>query len=160
MSSLSPSTRKLIGPGVRNFDSGVGDREKRNAVSSGTYAKSAQNPAIKKTISSSANKLLAKSSPLDRVWDIGLRVYVPGPTTLARGEENFLGEAISAFAKPFPAMRPGRRTRPPLVGTAPALRTQEPINLVRAAARPLTSVSVRKASNSAFPTYFSDSLAN
>ena len=39
MSSPSPSTRKRIGRGVRNFDSGVGDREKPNAVLSGTYAK-------------------------------------------------------------------------------------------------------------------------
>ena len=39
MSSLSPSTRKRIGRRVRNFDSGVGDREKQNAVLSGTYAK-------------------------------------------------------------------------------------------------------------------------
>ena len=40
MSSLSPSTRKRIARGVRNFDSGVGDREKQNAVLSGTYTKS------------------------------------------------------------------------------------------------------------------------
>ena len=38
MSSPSQSTRKRIGRGVRNFDSGVGDREKKNAVLSGTYA--------------------------------------------------------------------------------------------------------------------------
>ena len=43
-----PSTRKRIGRGVRNFDSAVGDREKQNAVLSGTYAKFSQNPAIKK----------------------------------------------------------------------------------------------------------------
>ena len=48
MSSPSPSTRIHIGRGVRNFDSGAGDREKQNAVSSGTYAKFTQNPAIKK----------------------------------------------------------------------------------------------------------------
>ena len=46
MSSPSPSTRKRIGRGVRNFVSGVGDREKPNAVLSGTYAKFTQNPAI------------------------------------------------------------------------------------------------------------------
>ena len=37
------------------------------------------------------------------------------------------------FAKLFATMRPGRCTRPPLVGSAPALRVQEPRNLVRAA---------------------------
>ena len=45
----SPSIRKRIGRGVRNFDSGVGDREKQNAEVSGTYAKFTQNPAIKKS---------------------------------------------------------------------------------------------------------------
>ena len=48
MSSPSPSTRKGIGRGVRNFESGVGDREKQNAVLSGTYAKFKHNPAMKK----------------------------------------------------------------------------------------------------------------
>ena len=36
MSSPRPSTRKRIGRGVRNFDSAVGNREKENAVLSGT----------------------------------------------------------------------------------------------------------------------------
>ena len=49
MSSLSPSTRKRIGRRVRNFESGVGDREKQNALLSGTYDKSTQNPDIKKS---------------------------------------------------------------------------------------------------------------
>ena len=31
MASPSPSTRKRIGRGVRNFDSGVGDRDKQDA---------------------------------------------------------------------------------------------------------------------------------
>ena len=47
MSSLRPSTRKRIGRGVRDFDSAVEDREKQNAVLSGTYAKFTQNHAIK-----------------------------------------------------------------------------------------------------------------
>ena len=49
MSSPSPSTPKRIGRGVRNFASGVGDREKQIAVLSGTYAKFTQNPAHKKS---------------------------------------------------------------------------------------------------------------
>ena len=49
MSSPSPSTHIRIGRGVRNFDSGAGDREKQNAVLCGTYAKFTQNPAIKKS---------------------------------------------------------------------------------------------------------------
>ena len=49
MSSPSPSTSKRIGRGMRNFDSGVGDREKQNAVLSGTFYKFTPNLAIKKS---------------------------------------------------------------------------------------------------------------
>ena len=48
MSSPSPSTRKRIGRGARNFYSGVGDREKQNPVLSDTYAKFTHNQAIEK----------------------------------------------------------------------------------------------------------------
>ncbi len=46
MSFPSLSTRKRIGRGVRNIDSGVGDRETKNAVLSGPYAKFTENPDI------------------------------------------------------------------------------------------------------------------
>ena len=63
------------------------------------------------------------------------------------GERNhFLGEALSAVRETICDNDLGRRTHPPLVGSAPALRTQEPRNLVRAAAEPLTAASARKAS--------------
>ena len=48
ISSPNPITRERIGRGVRNFDSGVGDRKKQNAVLSGNYAKSTQNSAIRR----------------------------------------------------------------------------------------------------------------
>ena len=48
MWSPSPDTRKRIGRGVHNFDSGVWDREKQNAVLSGTYVKFTQNPTVNK----------------------------------------------------------------------------------------------------------------
>ena len=159
MSSPSPSTR--IGRGVRNFDSGVGDREKQNAVLSGTYAKFTQNPAMKNHFLSSDNKLLTESSPLDPVRGIGLRAYGPRANNLCQGKEKtYSVRHFLPFAKLFATMRPGRRTWLPLVGSAPALRMQEPRNLVRAAVEPLTSASARRASPSAFLTYFSGALAN
>ena len=45
--SPDPSTHKRIGRGVPNFDSAVGDREKQDAVLSGTCAKFTQNTAMK-----------------------------------------------------------------------------------------------------------------
>ena len=160
MSSPSPSTRKRIGRGVRNFDSSVGGREKRDAVLSGTYVKFTQNPAMNNPLLGSDNKILVESSPLDPVWGIGLRVDGPRANNPCQGR----GKTCSVrhflpFAKLFATMRPGRRTRPPLVGSAPALRMQEPRNLVRAATGPLTAASARKTSLSAFPTDFSGALS-
>ena len=112
--STSPSTRKRIGRGVRNFDSGAGDREKQNAVLSGAYAKFTQNPAIKKHLLSSDNKLLAESSPLDPVWGIGLRADDPRANNPCQWREKTCSvRHFLLFAKLFATVRPGRRTRLP-----------------------------------------------
>ena len=49
MSLPSPGARKRIGRGVRNFDSGVRDRENQNAVLSEIYNKFMQYSAIKQS---------------------------------------------------------------------------------------------------------------
>ena len=74
--------------------------------------------------------------------------------------KNLLGEALSAVREAIRDSETGSAHPPSLVGSAPALRLQEPRNLVRAAAGPLTAASVRNASPSEFPTYFSGALAN
>ena len=56
MSSPDPSTHKRIGGGVRKFDSAAWDREKKNAVLSGNYAKFTQNPAMEHHLLSTGNK--------------------------------------------------------------------------------------------------------
>ena len=107
--SLSPSTRKRIGRGVRNFESGVGDRGKQNAVLSGTYAKFTQNPAIKSHLLSSDNKFLAESSPLDPVWGIGLRADDPRVNNPCQwGVKISSVRHFLPFAKLLPTTRPGR----------------------------------------------------
>ena len=74
--------------------------------------------------------------------------------------KNLLGEALSAVREAIRDNSPGRRTRSPLIGSAPELRMQEPRFIVNAAAWPLTAASARNASPSAFPTFFSSVLAN
>ena len=159
MSWPSPSTRKRIGRGVRNLDSGVGDREKQNAVLSGIYAKFTQNPDINNYLLSSDNKRLAESSPLDPVWGTGVRVDGPRADNPCqeKGKRCSVRHSL-LFAKLFTTMRPGRRTRPPLVCSVHALQMQESRNLVRAAAGPLTAASAHEAFPSVFPTYFSARL--
>ena len=55
MLSPDPNAHKRIGRGVRNFDSAAWDREKQNAVLSGTHAKFTQNPAMKNHLLSTGN---------------------------------------------------------------------------------------------------------
>ena len=126
-----------------------------------TYAKFSQNPGIKNNLLSFDNKFLAEFSPLDPVWDIGLRADDPRVNNPCqwRAKIRRVRHALP-FTKLFVAVRPGRRTRPPLVGSAPAKRPQEPGNLVRAVVGPLTVASIRNASPSEFPTYLSGALAN
>ena len=71
-----------------------------------------------------------------------------------------LGEALSAVRETIRDNDPGRRTWPPIVGSAPALRKCKNQGTSSTAAEPLTAASARKASPSSFPTYFSDALVN
>ena len=152
MSLPSPSTRKRIGRGVRNFDSGIGDRETKNAVLSDIYPKFTQNPALNNHLLSYDNKILAESSPPDPVWGIGLRAADPRANNPCQGRgQTFSVRHFLPSAKIFATVRP---SRPPLVGSAPALRVHERRNLVRAAAGPLRAASARTASPSEFPTYY------
>ena len=150
MSSLTLNTRERIARDVRKLDSEFGDRERQTAVLS-IHAESGRK---KNHRFGSNNKRLAESRPLDLVWDIGLRADGP------RARNTCQVRHVLSFTQIFATMRPGRRTRPPLVGSAPALRMQEPINFVRAVAGSLTAASARKASPSAFPTHVSGALAN
>ena len=101
-----------------NFDSAVWDREKKNAVLAGTYAKFTQNPAMKNHLLSTGNKRLAEDSPLGPVWGSGLWADDPR----ANGPRQWRGKICSVrrflpFAKQF-----AKRDR---VGT-PGLHTPVP----------------------------------
>ena len=64
---------------------------------SGNYAKFTQKLAMKHHLLSTGNKRLAEASPLDPVWDIGLRADDPraNDSRQWRGK-HLLGEALSA----------------------------------------------------------------
>ena len=108
-----------MGRGVRNFDSAVWDRTKRNAVLAGTYAKFTHNPALKNHLLSTGNKLLAKACPLDPVWDIGLRAEDPRASEPRQWSGTIFPVWHSLLlTPPFAKVRPGRHTRPPLADSA------------------------------------------
>ena len=155
-SSADPSTHKRIRRGVRNFDSAVWNREKPNAMLSDTYhIKSTQNPAMKKHLLSTGNKLLAEASRLGLVWGISLRA--DGPMAHASGGGKFKFCSVThflPFTKQFAKERPGRHTRRPLVGSALTARMQEPNKFVSVAAGLLTTASARNDPSSEFSTYY------
>lgn len=97
MSSPDLTTHERINKCVRNFDSAVYHKEKQTAVFSGTYVKFTQQPATKKHLLSTGNKMLAEASPLDPVWDIDFREDVPRTNNPCQWVvENLHGEAHSA----------------------------------------------------------------
>ena len=82
MTSPSPTIRTRIGRSVRNYDSGVGDREKQTAVLSGTYPiNSRRFQPYKYHRLSSDIKRLAEFFPLDPMWGIGPRADGPRANT-------------------------------------------------------------------------------
>ena len=102
ISSPDPSAHKRIGRGVRIFDSAVWDREKQNAVLSGTYAKFTRNPAMKNHLLSTGNKHLDEAIPLDPVWGIVLRAGDPRTNDPFQWRGNFfLGKGLSAVREAF-----------------------------------------------------------
>ena len=122
MSTPDPSTLKRVSRGVRNFDPPVWDREKLSAVLAGTYANFLPNPRMKLHLLSTGNTRLAEASPLDPVWGISLRADDPEPRTHTSGEEIVCSvRQFLPFAKQFATARPGRHTRPTLVGSAAPL---------------------------------------
>ena len=110
----------------------LGTGRSKTPVLSGTYAKFTQNPAIRYHLLSSNNKIQAESSPLDPVWSIGLQTgdFRANNPCLWRGQICSV-RYLLPFPKIFATVRPGRRTRPHLVGSAPALRMKSPRSLVR-----------------------------
>ena len=89
LSSPERSTHELIGRGVPNFDSAVGDRGRQNAVLSGTYARFTQNQAMKKHLLSSDNTFWLKAALWIQCGALVFGRMISEPTTHASGEEKF-----------------------------------------------------------------------
>ena len=132
--SPDPSAHKRIGRGGRNFDSAAWDREKQNAMLSGTYARFTQNPAMKHHLLSTGNKRLAEACPLDPVRALVSGRMIPEPKAHASGEGKFCSvRRFLQFAKKFATLRPGWHTRPPFVGSVFPRKCWNTRKFVRAA---------------------------
>ena len=86
---------KQYGREVRIFDFAVWERERENIVVVGSYAKFAQNPAMRTHLLDTGDKLLAEASPYDLIWDIGYRAEaIPARQPPLWCDSNLLGKGL------------------------------------------------------------------
>lgn len=90
-----PRDAKQLGRSVRKFDNDIWDKHKFAYVIEGNIAKFQQNPAIKKFLLSTGNKVLVESSPVDFIWGVGLHATNPAINDPKKWKgENLLGFAL------------------------------------------------------------------
>jgi ribA/ribD-fused uncharacterized protein len=70
--ATQPREIKSLGREVKYFDSNAWDKVKYSIVLNGSFYKFTQNDAMMKILISTGNKILVESSPLDKIWGIGL----------------------------------------------------------------------------------------
>lgn len=72
LGSNSAAKAKKLGRLVHNFDSNVWTEHAFGIVKQGSIYKFGQNPALKKFLLQTGERVLVEASPLDNIWGIGL----------------------------------------------------------------------------------------
>lgn len=72
MESHDPMTIKKLGRKVRDFNADVWEKNCREIVRKGNFAKFSQNPKLKEYLLDTGDKILVEASPKDTIWGIGL----------------------------------------------------------------------------------------
>lgn len=95
MSTSNPKEQKNLGRQVKNFDFHVWDKNCRDIVFKGNFAKFSQHEDLKKILIDTANKEIVEASPYDKIWGIGLSECDPRVTDKSQWNgKNWIGEAI------------------------------------------------------------------
>ncbi len=68
----SPAQAKLLGRRVSGFDETTWSRRCEEIVVQGNIAKFEQNPALRRFLAASGERVLVEASPVDTIWGIGL----------------------------------------------------------------------------------------
>lgn len=77
LQSTNPKTIKSYGRRVRDFDSTVWDKHKREIVLKGNILKFSQNADLRKFLLSTDNKIIVEASPYDTIWGVGMKKTDP-----------------------------------------------------------------------------------
>jgi ribA/ribD-fused uncharacterized protein len=72
LNSNSPGSAKKIGREVLGFNQSVWEDNRMKIVIKGNFEKFNQNPELKKYLLNTKKRILAESSPVDKIWGIGL----------------------------------------------------------------------------------------
>ncbi|WP_328319910.1 NADAR family protein [Streptomyces sp. NBC_00388] len=72
LEAANPALAKKAGRLVRGFDEAIWQRERYGIVVAGSLHKFGSDPALRKYLLTTGERVLVEASPLDRVWGIGL----------------------------------------------------------------------------------------
>ncbi|MFE2378251.1 NADAR family protein [Streptomyces sp. NPDC059398] len=72
LSAANPALAKKAGRLVRGFDDAIWERERYGIVVAGSVHKFAADPALRRYLLATGERVLVEASPMDRVWGIGL----------------------------------------------------------------------------------------
>ncbi len=102
MAADQPWDQKAMGRRVKDFDQEIWEKDARDLVKQGSRAKYDQNPALKRDLMSTGDKLLVEASPTDVIWGIGLAEDDPK----ARDRDcwrgtNWLGEVLTELREEY-----------------------------------------------------------
>jgi len=108
--AADPAEAKKLGRKVRGFDAERWEAVAFQRVVSGNLAKFGQNPSLKAYLLATGDKVLVETSPLDKIWGIGLAAGDPHASNPAEWQgQNLLGFALMAVRAELPR---GRLTSP------------------------------------------------
>lgn len=91
----TPGEAKKLGRNVINFSDDVWLKQRFDIVVSANMAKFSQNPELKQFLLNTGDRVLVESSPIDKIWGIGLAVDDPAASDPNKWQGlNLLGFAL------------------------------------------------------------------
>lgn len=98
--SNNPKEQKRLGRKVNGFDKDIWDRNAKDIVFTGNYAKFKQNDDCRQELLNTGNKIIAEASPYDKIWGIGLTSDDPRAKNKSQWPgKNWLGEVLMEVRK-------------------------------------------------------------
>lgn len=96
LKTSNPKDQKALGRLVKNFDNKIWQKNCREIVYKGNYAKFTQDVTLKRQLLATAGTTLVEASPYDRIWGVGLAADDPRINDRSKWlGTNLLGEILT-----------------------------------------------------------------